>query len=166
MRAEQQQEQMRERLTQQLNQVLATKETARGVVANMPEVLFDTGKATLKPAARERLAKVAGIVLAYPDLRLEIEGHTDAVGNETYNQRLSERRAANVRDYLVSQGVGLNNVIARGFGEVRPIAPNNKPSGRKINRRVELVVTGAAIGREAGVSSRVNPPPRPVQQRR
>jgi outer membrane protein OmpA-like peptidoglycan-associated protein len=166
LRAEQQQEQMRERLTQQLNQVLATKETARGVVANMPEVLFDTGKSTLKPGARERLAKVAGIVLAYPDLKLEIEGHTDAVGNETYNQRLSERRAANVRDYLINQGVGLNNVVARGFGEVRPIAPNTKSSGRKVNRRVELVVTGAAIGRQAGVSSRVTPPPSPAQPRR
>jgi outer membrane protein OmpA-like peptidoglycan-associated protein len=156
---------MRERLTQQLNQVLTSTESARGVVAYIPEVLFDTGKGTLKPGARDRLAMVAGIVLAYPDLKLEIEGHTDAIGNETYNQRLSERRAANVRDYLINQGVGLNNVVARGFGEVRPIAANTKPSGRKVNRRVELVVTGAAIGRQAGVSSRVNPPPRPAQQR-
>jgi outer membrane protein OmpA-like peptidoglycan-associated protein len=148
--SEQQHQQMRAQLAQQLNQVLETKETARGVVANMSDVLFDTGKASLKPSARERLAKVAGIILAYPDLKLQVEGHTDNVGSDEYNQRLSERRAANVRDYLVTQGVPLNNVIARGLGKLQPIASNTTPGGRKMNRRVELVVTGAAIGRQQG----------------
>lgn len=148
--SERQHEQARAQLTQQLNQVLETKQTARGVVASMPEVLFDTGKASLKPLARERLAKVAGIILAYPDLKLQVEGHTDNVGSDAYNQRLSERRAANVRDYLVTEGVPLDNVYARGLGKVQPVAPNTTRAGRQKNRRVELVVTGAAIGRQQG----------------
>jgi len=160
--SDQQHEQARAQLAQQLNQVLETKETARGVVASMPEVLFDSGKASLKPAARERLAKVAGIILAYPDLRLQIEGHTDNVGSDQYNQRLSEKRAANVRDYLVGQGVPLDNVFARGLGKLQPIAANTTPRGRKLNRRVDLVVTGAAIGRQqSGPQTTNNPRPQP-----
>jgi outer membrane protein OmpA-like peptidoglycan-associated protein len=150
VQSERQHEQARAQLAQQLNQVLETKETARGVVASISDVLFDPGKATLKPSARERLAKVAGIILAYPDLKLQVEGHTDNVGSEEYNQRLSERRAANVRDYLVGQGVSLDNVTARGVGKLQPVASNATPVGRKMNRRVELVVTGAAIGRQQG----------------
>ena len=112
-----QKEEQRQRLLNQLNQVLETKDTDRGLVVSMPDVLFDSGSYTLKPAARERLARISGIVLAYPDLRLEIEGHTDSVGSDSYNQTLSEKRAASVRDYLVSSNVSINNVIARGFGK-------------------------------------------------
>ena len=115
-----QKEEQRQRLLNQLNQVLETKDTARGLVVSMPDVLFDSGSYTLKPAARERLARISGIVLAYPDLRLEIEGHTDSVGSDAYNQTLSEKRAASVRDYLVDNNVSINNVIARGFGKTRP----------------------------------------------
>ncbi len=112
----------------------------------MPDVLFDFNKSTLKPSAKERLAKVAGIILAYPDLQLKIDGYTDSVGGEQYNQQLSEERAASVRDYLISQGVSANNVIAQGFGKNNPIASNASPEGRQQNRRVEMLVSGNAIG--------------------
>jgi len=148
-----QKEEMRARLLTQLSQDLETKDSARGLIVSMPDVLFDSGQYTLKPAARERLARVAGIVLAYPGLRLEIEGHTDAVGGDEFNQALSEKRAATVRDYLLDSGVSLNNVVARGFGKTRPIAENETPAGRKLNRRVELVVSGDVIGNEAGLDT-------------
>src|SRR5579864_417782 len=106
-----QKEEMRGRLLAQLNQVLQTRDSARGLIVSMPDVLFDFDKYSLKPEARERLAKISGIVLAYPDLRLLIEGHTDSIGSDEYNQELSEKRAATVRDYLVSSGVSINNVV-------------------------------------------------------
>ena len=111
----------------------------------MSDVLFDTGKYTLKPGAREKLAKVAGILLAYPGLKVQIEGFTDNVGGDEYNQRLSEQRAMTVRDYLVQQGINLNNVTAQGLGKGNPVASNATPSGRQQNRRVELVVNGEPI---------------------
>jgi outer membrane protein OmpA-like peptidoglycan-associated protein len=159
LQTEQQAAQQRERLRQQLNQVLQTRETAQGLVANMPDVLFDFNKATLKPAAKERLAKVAGIILAYPDLQLKIDGYTDSVGSAQYNQQLSEQRAAAVRDYLISQGVSVNNVIAQGFGKNDPIASNATPEGRQQNRRVEMLVSGTAIGSNnpAGTNSGAQP---------
>jgi outer membrane protein OmpA-like peptidoglycan-associated protein len=147
-----QKEEMRARLLKQLNQVLETRDTPRGLVVNMPDVLFDSGQYTLKPAARERLARISGIVLAYPELRLEVEGHTDSTGGEEFNQRLSEKRAASVRDYLVDSGITMNNVIARGFGETEPIADNSTAAGRKLNRRVEMIVSGDVIGNVMGAS--------------
>src|SRR5207253_11063913 len=147
-----QKEEQRQRLLAQLNQVLETRDTARGLVLSMPDVLFDTGSYNLKPAARERLARISGIVLAYPDLRLEIEGHTDSVGSDEYNQSLSEKRAATVRDYLLTSGVPIDNIIARGLGKTRPIADNATASGRKLNRRVEMIVSGDVIGTRVGSS--------------
>jgi len=155
--AEQQAAEQRQRLVQQLNSVLQTKDTARGVVAQMSDVLFDVNKATLKADAKIRLAKVAGIVLAYPDLRLEIDGYTDSTGTQQRNQVLSEQRAASVRDFLISQGVSANNVMARGFGEENPIAPNETAAGRKMNRRVELVMSGTAIGQNVAPGNAVSP---------
>jgi len=137
---------LRARLLQQLNSVLETHDTARGLIANMGDVLFETGKYELKPEARERLARVSGILLAYSSLRVAIEGHTDSVGTDDYNQRLSEQRAEAVRDYLVSQGVAAQAVTARGLGKTQPIASNDTPDGRQRNRRVELVLSGDAIG--------------------
>ena len=144
--AEAQVRETRERLMRQLNSVLQTRESARGLIVNMNDVLFDTGKATLKPGARERLAKVAGIVMAYPDLHLQVEGFTDSVGGDEYNQRLSEQRAEAVRTFLTAQGVPSGAVEARGFGKSEPIATNSTAAGRQLNRRVELVVSGEAIG--------------------
>jgi len=142
--AEQQTAQMRERLKQQLNQVLQTRETARGLIVNMSDVLFDFNKYTLKPEAREKLAKVSGILLAYPGLKMQVEGYTDNIGSDEYNQKLSDERADSVRGYLASNGV--TDVTAQGYGKTRPIADNSTNSGRAQNRRVEMVVSGNAIG--------------------
>ena len=144
--AEKEKQEMRARLLQQLNAVLATRDTARGLIANMSDVLFKTGSFELMPAARERLAKVSGIVLAYPGLHLQVEGHTDGVGTDEYNQTLSEQRAGAVRDYLVQQGIAAGSIEARGFGKTVPIASNDTAEGRQQNRRVELVLSGDAIG--------------------
>ncbi len=144
--AERQVQETRQRLTDQLNQVLQTRQSARGLIVNMSDVLFDTGKATLKPGARVRLAKVAGIIEAYPDLKLEIDGYTDSTGSPDFNRELSQQRADTVRSFLVSQGVPDANVITHGFGKEDPIASNDTASGRQLNRRVELVVSGNAIG--------------------
>jgi outer membrane protein OmpA-like peptidoglycan-associated protein len=144
--ATQQTEQMRARLRDQLNQVLATRETARGLIVNMSDVLFDTGQYTLKPGAREKLAKVSGILLAYPNLQLQVEGYTDNVGSDEFNQTLSDKRAEAVRDYLTSQGVSMTNISAAGYGMNDPIADNSTSQGRAENRRVQLVVSGNSIG--------------------
>ncbi|MDQ6758932.1 MAG: OmpA family protein [Acidobacteriota bacterium] len=112
----------------------------------MSDVLFDTGRYTLKPGAREKLAKISGIVLAHPSLKLDVEGHTDSVGGDAYNQTLSEQRAKAVQDYLVAQGLNGGSVTAKGFGKTMPVADNNTAAGRQRNRRVELVVSGEAIG--------------------
>jgi outer membrane protein OmpA-like peptidoglycan-associated protein len=147
--AEKEKQELRARLLQQLNAVLATRDTARGLIANMSDVLFKTGSFELMPAARERLAKVSGIVLAYPGLHLQVEGHTDSVGTDEFNQTLSEKRADAVRDYLVQQGIAADSIESRGFGKTVPIASNDTPEGRQQNRRVELVLSGDAIGNSA-----------------
>ena len=137
---------MRKRLSQQLNSILQTRESARGLIVSMSDVLFDSGKYSLKPGAREKLAKVAGILLAYPGLNIEVGGYTDNVGGDAMNQSLSENRAGSVRDYLVQQGVSTNAVSSRGFGNSLPVASNGNSAGRQQNRRVELLVSGEAIG--------------------
>jgi outer membrane protein OmpA-like peptidoglycan-associated protein len=129
-----------------LNLILETRDTARGLVVNISDVLFDTGQYTLRSAAREKLAKVSGIVLAHPGLRLEVEGHTDNVGSEEFNQQLSEKRAISVRDFLVQQGISINSISARGFGKTVPVASNDTAAGRQSNRRVEMIVAGDVIG--------------------
>jgi len=137
---------MRARLSEQLNKILQTRDSARGLIVSMSDVLFDTGKYSLKPGAREKLAKVAGILLAYPGLNIEVGGYTDNVGGDEMNQTLSENRARSVRDYLVQQGVTTNSVSAKGFGNTLPVASNDNSAGRQQNRRVELLVSGEAIG--------------------
>jgi outer membrane protein OmpA-like peptidoglycan-associated protein len=140
---------LRTRLSEQLNSILQTRDSARGLIVSMSDVLFDTGKYSLKPGAREKLAKVAGILLAYPGLNIEVDGYTDNVGGDEMNQQLSENRARSVRDYLVQQGVATNSVSAKGFGKTLPVAANDNAAGRQQNRRVELVVSGEAIGNPA-----------------
>ena len=141
---------LRAKLSQQLNSVLQTRDSARGLIVNMSDVLFDTGKYTLKPGAREKLSKVAGILLAYPGLNIEVDGHTDNVGSDEFNQNLSNQRAESVRAYLVAQGVMTNSITAKGFGKTQPVGTNDTAAGRQINRRVELVVSGEAIGAQVG----------------
>jgi outer membrane protein OmpA-like peptidoglycan-associated protein len=139
-------EELRARLLVQFNTILETRDTARGLVVNMSDVLFDSAKFTLRPAAREKLAKISGIVLAYPSLALSIEGNTDSVGTDAYNQTLSENRAGSVRDYLGQQGIPAASMTAHGFGKTQPVASNDTAGGRQQNRRVELVVSGEVIG--------------------
>jgi outer membrane protein OmpA-like peptidoglycan-associated protein len=140
---------MRAQLSEQLNKILETRDSARGLIVSMSDVLFDTGHYSLKPGAREKLAKVAGILIAYPGLNIAVGGYTDNVGGDEMNQKLSENRASAVRDYLVAQGVATNTVGATGFGNTSPVASNDNASGRQANRRVELVVSGEAIGSPA-----------------
>ena len=137
---------MRTKLSEQLNSILQTRDSARGLIVSMSDVLFDTGQYSLKPGAREKLAKVAGILLAYPGLNIEVGGYTDNVGGDAMNQTLSENRARAVRDYLVQEGVSTNSVSSKGFGNTLPVASNDNSSGRQQNRRVELLVSGDAIG--------------------
>lgn len=144
--AESEKAQLRERLRTQLNMILETRESARGLIVNINDVLFDFNKYTLKPGAREKLAKVAGILLAYPGLKVQLEGHTDSIGSDEYNLKLSDARAGAVRDYLVSQSVPAANLTAAGFGKDNPVASNDNAAGRQQNRRVEMVVSGDPIG--------------------
>jgi len=145
-RAETDKAAMRAKLAEQLNAILHTRESARGLIVSMSDVLFDSGKYSLKPGAREKLAKVAGILLSYPGLNIEVGGYTDNVGGDGMNQTLSENRASSVRDYLVQQGVATGAVSSRGFGNTLPVASNGNSAGRQQNRRVELLVSGEAIG--------------------
>jgi outer membrane protein OmpA-like peptidoglycan-associated protein len=153
----QQKEAMRARLLAQLNQVLQTRDTARGLIVSMPDVLFDFNKYTLKPEARERLAKISGIVLAYPDLKLQVEGYTDSIGTDEYNQQLSEKRADGVKAYLISSGVPPDHVTSEGFGKSNPVADNSTAAGRKLNRRVDMVVSGDVIGSQVGPQTTTPP---------
>jgi len=153
LQAEAEKTQMRQRLMQQLNAILETRETARGLIVSINDVLFDFDKYTLKPGARETMAKVSGILLAYPGLKLELEGHTDSVGSDEYNLKLSQNRADSVHDFLVQQGVPAGNITAVGLGKDDPVASNDTAAGRQRNRRVELVVSGAVIGAQIGDES-------------
>jgi len=145
-RAEEEKAELRAKLLKQFSQVLETRDTDRGLVVNMSDVLFDTGKYTLRQEAREKLARIAGIILNYPDLKLEAEGHTDNTGSEEFNQKLSEQRADSVRTYLTAQGIPTGAVTSSGKGFSIPVAPNDTASGRQKNRRVELIVSGEVIG--------------------
>jgi outer membrane protein OmpA-like peptidoglycan-associated protein len=144
---------LRVQLLAQFNAILQTRDTARGLIVNMSDVLFDTAKYSLRPLAREKLAKVSGIVSGHPGLRLDVEGHTDSVGGDDYNQRLSEQRGGSVRDYLIEQGMAVSSVTTKGFGKTQPVASNDTAAGRQQNRRVELVISGDIIGVVIGTST-------------
>jgi outer membrane protein OmpA-like peptidoglycan-associated protein len=137
---------LRDKLREQLNAILQTRDTARGLIVNLSDVLFDFNQASLKPGAREKLAKVSGILLAYPTLHMNVEGHTDSIGSDEYNMKLSQRRADAVRDYLRSNGIAGGSIQAIGLGKDGPVASNDTAAGRQQNRRVEMVVSGDVIG--------------------
>jgi outer membrane protein OmpA-like peptidoglycan-associated protein len=145
-------EALRAQLLEQFNRILPTTDTPRGLKVNMADVLFASGKYDLQPPAREALAKLSGIVLGHPGLRLDIEGHTDSVGSDAFNQQLSEQRANAVLQYLVSQGLPESSMTSRGFGKSDPIASNDTPQGRQQNRRVEIIISGEVIGTKIGGS--------------
>jgi outer membrane protein OmpA-like peptidoglycan-associated protein len=149
-RAEQEKEQLRAALFEQFNRILPTTDTPRGLKVNLADVLFDTGKFDLRPPARERLAKFSGIVVAHPGLKLQIEGYTDTVGGDTYNQTLSENRANSVRAYLINQGIDPTAIAAVGYGKSNPVADNETVAGRQQNRRVEIIISGEIIGTQIG----------------
>jgi len=144
-------EQLRAQLLEQFNRILETRDTPRGLVVNMGDVLFDTGKYDLRPEAREKLAKLSGIILAHPGLRLAIEGYTDSTGGDELNRKLSQDRADAVRGYLTEEGLNPDSVTAQGFGKTEPVADNNTAAGRQKNRRVEIVVSGEVIGEKIGI---------------
>ena len=156
--AETEKTQLRAQLLVQLNAVSQTRDSARGLIVNMSDVLFDSASYTPELGAREKLAKISGILLAHPGLALQIEGHTDSVGSDEFNQQLSEQRASSVRDFLAEQGVPASSMTARGFGKTQPVASNDTQEGRRRNRRVELVVNGDAIGNPttANAANRAN----------
>jgi len=143
-------EALRAQLLEQFNRIMETRDSARGLVVTMADVLFDTGKYDLRPPTREALARLSGIALAHPGLRFDVEGHTDSTGSDELNQTLSEQRADTVRGYLVQQGLPAESVTARGFGKTTPVADNNTAEGRQKNRRVELIVSGEIIGMQIG----------------
>jgi outer membrane protein OmpA-like peptidoglycan-associated protein len=148
--AEQAQQQLRQQLLQQFNLILETRDSARGLIVNMSDVLFDFNKYSLRPAAREKLAKISGIILSHPGLRLEVDGYTDSVGSEDYNMKLSENRAQGVQSYLIGEGIVPDDIVAKGFGKDHPVASNDNAAGRQKNRRVEMVVSGDIIGTPIG----------------
>jgi outer membrane protein OmpA-like peptidoglycan-associated protein len=152
--AEQSQRQLRQQLLQQFNLILDTRDTARGLIVNMSDVLFDFNKSTLRPAAREKLAKISGIILSHPGLLLEVDGYTDSIGSEEYNMKLSDQRAGGVRSYLIGEGISPDNIGAKGFGKDNPVASNDNAAGRQKNRRVEMVVSGDIIGTPIGPSAK------------
>ncbi|MGH9355438.1 MAG: OmpA family protein [Terriglobia bacterium] len=165
--ADAQRAQMRAKLLQQLNAILQTRQTPRGLVVTMSQVLFNTGKYTLQPDTRVMLAKLAGVLLTYPGLKIEVDGYTDTTGSEATNDKLSQQRADAVRDFLVQQGVASDSISSRGLGESNPVAPNDTATGRGLNRRVEIVISGNAIGIAVTPSAQNGParqtaPPNPT----
>ena len=164
LKAQQDQQQLRATLLEQFNRILETRDTVRGLVVNIGDVLFATGKYDLRPEARERLAKLSGIVAAHPGLNLSIEGYTDNVGSETFNQTLSEQRAGSAPAYLVAQGLDPGTVTATGYGLSQPVADNSTAMGRQKNRRVEIVISGDIIGVPIGTRPG-GPAPQPSASR-
>jgi outer membrane protein OmpA-like peptidoglycan-associated protein len=150
LKAEAEKTALRAQLLQQFNMVLETRDTPRGLVVNLSDVLFDTGKYSLRPAAREKLARVAGIILGHTSLKMDVEGYTDSVGSDEYNQKLSERRGDSVRNYLTTAGIAADSVSSKGLGKMDPVATNDTAAGRQLNRRVELVISGEIIGTVIG----------------
>ena len=146
LRAEEEKGALRKQLLDQFNLILETRDSARGLIVNLSDVLFDFGKFTLRPPTREKLAKISGIILAHPGLKLEVEGHTDDVGSDEFNQKLSEQRSDAVRTYLMEQGLNGDLITSVGFGKTVPAVPNTSAANRQKNRRVEMVVSGEVIG--------------------
>ncbi len=155
--SEREKQQLRAQLLEQFNRILPTTDTPRGLKVNMADVLFAFGKYDLRPAAREALAKLSGIVLGHPGLKLAVEGYTDIIGSDEVNQTLSEKRASTVRDYLVQQGLDPGSITAAGFGKSNPVASNDTVEGRQQNRRVEIIISGEVIGTQIGGTPAAQP---------
>jgi outer membrane protein OmpA-like peptidoglycan-associated protein len=155
--SEREKQQLRAQLLEQFNRILPTTDTPRGLKVNMADVLFAFGKYDLRPSAREALAKLSGIVLGHPGLKLAVEGYTDIIGSDEVNQTLSEKRASTVRDYLIQQGLDPSSITAAGFGKSNPVASNDTNEGRQQNRRVEIIISGEVIGTQIGGAQPAQP---------
>jgi outer membrane protein OmpA-like peptidoglycan-associated protein len=162
-KAEAEKQQLRAALLEQFNRILPTTDTPRGLKANLADVLFATGKYELQPNAREALAKFSGIVLGHPGLKIQVEGYTDNVGSDTFNQTLSENRANSVRAYLIAQSIDPTSATAIGYGKSNPVASNDTSAGRQQNRRVEIIISGEIIGTQIGGANPGNPQMAPAQ---
>ena len=135
------------------------RETQRGLVISLSDILFDVDRASLKPGAEANISRISAVLNQYPDYGISVEGHTDATGSESYNQTLSERRAAAVRQALVAGGVDSTRITSVGYGKSQPIASNDTPAGRQQNRRVEVIVLGAGTVADALPDSTPGMPP-------
>ena len=133
------------RLTGALASVADTQNTARGVVVNLSDILFDTNKATLKPEAQLTLAKLTGVLSVFPNLNLRVEGYTDSTGTDEINNKLSRDRAASVVEFLQSEGIAGSRMTSDGYGSQFPAASNDSKEGRAKNRRVEIVLAEGVI---------------------
>jgi outer membrane protein OmpA-like peptidoglycan-associated protein len=140
-RLQQEKEELSDRLSGALSHVAETRNSARGYVVNLPDILFDVNEATLKTDAKQAIAKLAGILLVIPDLKVVVEGHTDSTGSEEYNLELSRRRALSVLEFISGEGVEPSRLSSEGFGMTKPIADNATKEGRSQNRRVEIVIS-------------------------
>ena len=143
---ERQKAELLQRLQGALSRVAETRNTARGFIVNLPDILFDTNEATLKPEAKITIAKLSGIMLLMAELNVRIEGHTDTTGTAAYNMKLSQRRADSVLAFLIESGLASERMTAVGYGMERPLADNTTAGGRARNRRVELVIAEGQIG--------------------
>ena len=123
---------------------LQAKQTDRGVVVTLGDVLFDTGKSTLKPGAMSSINRLANFLSQNPNTKVLIEGHTDSVGSDDYNIGLSERRARAVATELESRGIADSQIQTLGRGKDMPVASNDTAAGRQQNRRVEIVFSDAS----------------------
>jgi outer membrane protein OmpA-like peptidoglycan-associated protein len=141
---------LRTQLLAQLNSVLQTVDTPRGLVVTMADVLFASGKYELSQDANLKLARLSGVILAHPGLKLRIEGYTDSTGSEDFNLKLSGQRANAVQTFLEGQGLKPDDVTSAGEGQANPVAGNDTAAGRQQNRRVEIIVSGEAIGTKIG----------------
>lgn len=143
-----------------VTEITNLRETSRGIVISLSDILFDVNQATLKPGAAQNIARISTVLRQYPDKQIAVEGHTDSDGSDSYNQSLSERRAAAVREALVAGGVNATIISSRGFGETQPVTTNATAAGKQQNRRVEIVVLGAgSMATSSDTTTRVMPPP-------
>jgi outer membrane protein OmpA-like peptidoglycan-associated protein len=143
-----------------VTEITNLRETSRGIVISLSDILFDVNQSTLKPGAAQNIARISTVLRQYPDKNIAVEGHTDSDGSDSYNQDLSERRAAAVREALVAGGVSSGLITSKGFGESQPVATNATAVGKQQNRRVEIVVLGAgSMATSSDTTTRVVTPP-------
>lgn len=140
-----------------VTEITNLKETSRGLVISLSDILFDVGKASLKPGAEASVRKISAVLQQYPNHQISVEGYTDSQGSDTFNQKLSEDRANSVKQILIGGGVDPVLISSKGFGKAKPVASNDTPEGRQANRRVEIVVEGAGtlgdqVEKPAGVA--------------